>query len=88
MLTLDSPITLTPKAINSPNLCDMFEPADLERIGTECYQGYLADEQSRADQVADLILAKPSIVKRPVVEWPDGRLTIGFKAGEFLEVTP
>ena len=48
MLTLDSPITLTPKAINSPNLCDMFEPADLERIGSECYQGYLADEQSRA----------------------------------------
>lgn len=48
MLTLDSPITLTPKAINSPNLCDMFEAADLERIGTECYQGYLADEQSRA----------------------------------------
>lgn len=48
----------------------------------------LREQADRADQVADLILAKPSIVKRPVVEWPDGRLTIGFKAGEFLEVTP
>jgi len=25
-----------------------------------------------------LMLAQPSVIKRPVVEWPDGRITIGF----------
>lgn len=27
-----------------------------------------------------LMLASPSVIKRPVVEWPDGRLTVGFDA--------
>jgi arsenate reductase len=27
-----------------------------------------------------LMLAQPSVIKRPVVEWPDGRLTVGFDA--------
>jgi arsenate reductase (glutaredoxin) len=25
-----------------------------------------------------LVLRQPSVVKRPVVEWPDGRITVGF----------
>jgi len=25
-----------------------------------------------------LMLAEPSVVKRPVVEWPNGRITVGF----------
>jgi arsenate reductase (glutaredoxin) len=25
-----------------------------------------------------LVLLQPSVVKRPVVEWPDGRITVGF----------
>lgn len=25
-----------------------------------------------------LMLAQPSVIKRPVVEWPDGRITVGF----------
>ena len=25
-----------------------------------------------------LLLAQPSVIKRPVVEWPDGRITVGF----------
>ena len=30
-----------------------------------------------------LMLAQPSVIKRPVVEWPDGRITVGFTAGNF-----
>jgi len=30
-----------------------------------------------------LMLAEPSVIKRPVVRWPDGRLTLGFSASEF-----
>jgi len=25
-----------------------------------------------------LMLAEPSVIKRPVVEWPDGRISVGF----------
>lgn len=28
-----------------------------------------------------LMLSQPSIIKRPVVEWPDGTVTVGFDAG-------
>ncbi len=27
-----------------------------------------------------LMLAQPSVIKRPVVEWPDGRISAGFDA--------
>jgi Spx/MgsR family transcriptional regulator len=27
-----------------------------------------------------LMLAQPSVIKRPVVEWPDGAVTVGFDA--------
>lgn len=30
-----------------------------------------------------LMLAQPSVIKRPVVHWPDGALTVGFDAAEF-----
>jgi arsenate reductase len=26
----------------------------------------------------ELMLAQPSVIKRPVVEWPDGTVTVGF----------
>ncbi len=32
-----------------------------------------------------LMLAQPSIIKRPVVEWPDGRITVGFSAEQWAE---
>ena len=48
MLKLENPITLDAKAVGSPNLCDLFEPADLARIGTLCHEGYLRDEFSRS----------------------------------------
>lgn len=30
-----------------------------------------------------LMLAQPSVIKRPVVAWPDGAITVGFDAGDF-----
>jgi Spx/MgsR family transcriptional regulator len=30
-----------------------------------------------------LMLAQPSVIRRPVVLWPDGSLTLGFDAAEF-----
>lgn len=30
-----------------------------------------------------LMLAHPSVIKRPVVRWADGALTVGFDAAEF-----
>ena len=31
----------------------------------------------------DVMLASPSIIKRPVVEWPDGSVSVGFDAHEW-----
>jgi arsenate reductase len=30
-----------------------------------------------------LMLERSSVIKRPVVEWDDGRITVGFDAGEW-----
>ena len=30
-----------------------------------------------------LMLAQSSVIKRPVVEWPSGEVTVGFDAGEW-----
>jgi len=35
-----------------------------------------------------LVLREPSIIKRPVVRWADGRLTLGFSADEFEKSAP
>ena len=32
-----------------------------------------------------LMLAQPSVIKRPVVVWPDGSITVGFDAAEFSQ---
>jgi Spx/MgsR family transcriptional regulator len=31
-----------------------------------------------------LMLAHPSVIKRPVVRWPDGQITVGFDATQWL----
>lgn len=36
-----------------------------------------------AASAAALMLAKPSVIKRPVVVWPDGRISVGFSAEQF-----
>lgn len=48
------------------------------------------DEATRAAVVDDasataLMLQLPSVIKRPVVRWPDGRWTLGFSADAFEE---
>ena len=35
-----------------------------------------------------LVLLQPSVIKRPVVEWPDGRVTVGFTADSFAARLP
>jgi len=32
-----------------------------------------------------LMLAQPSIIKRPVVRWPDGAITVGFNAADWAQ---
>lgn len=32
---------------------------------------------------AALMQAQPSVIKRPIIEWDDGRLTVGFSAETF-----
>jgi Spx/MgsR family transcriptional regulator len=46
------------------------------------------DEATKAGVIDDasataLMMAEPSVIKRPVVRWPDGLLTLGFSASEF-----
>jgi arsenate reductase (glutaredoxin) len=31
----------------------------------------------------DLMLAQPSVIKRPVAEWPDGTVTVGFDEAQW-----
>lgn len=35
-----------------------------------------------------LMLAQPSVIKRPVVDWPDGRTSVGFDAADFAARRP
>ena len=51
------------------------------------------DEANRLAVVDDasataLMLANPSVIKRPVVVWGDGRVTVGFDATEWLDLIP
>jgi Spx/MgsR family transcriptional regulator len=39
-----------------------------------------------ADSARRLMLAHPSVVKRPVVEWPDGSITIGFDEAAWTRI--
>ena len=32
-----------------------------------------------------VMLAQSSVIKRPVVEWADGRITVGFNAAEWMQ---
>jgi arsenate reductase (glutaredoxin) len=44
---------------------------------------------AEADTTAlDLIKAQPSVVKRPVAQWPNGRVTVGFDATRWATYLP
>jgi arsenate reductase (glutaredoxin) len=38
---------------------------------------------SDAKSACELMLLQPSVIKRPVVEWDDGRITVGFDAARW-----
>ena len=49
------------------------------------------DESARAAvldaaSARTLMLAAPSVVKRPVVEWPQGRISVGFSEARFADL--
>ena len=41
-----------------------------------------------AASARSLALAQPSVIKRPVVEWPDGSVNVGFTAERFAAKLP
>lgn len=41
------------------------------------------DAVTDAASARALMLARPSLVRRPVVEWPDGRISTGFDAADW-----
>jgi Spx/MgsR family transcriptional regulator len=57
-------------------------PVLLNRRGTTWRQLDPAAQQQAEDAGGALALmqAQPSVIKRPVVEWPDGSVTVGFDA--------
>lgn len=51
------------------------------------------DESQRAQAASDagtraLLLAQPSLIKRPVVEWPGGGLSVGFDEADWRARLP
>lgn len=59
----------------------------LNRQGTTWRKLDLAVREGVTDAAAAraLMRAQPSVIKRPVVEWSNGRITVGFDAGVFAE---
>jgi arsenate reductase (glutaredoxin) len=57
----------------------------LNRQGTT-WRKLDAAEQARSatgEGARALMLAQPSVIKRPVVEWPDGTVTVGFDPAQW-----
>ncbi len=58
----------------------------LNRKGST-WRGLDAAQQAAAVDEAGavaLMRAQPSVIKRPVVQWPDGSLTVGFDSADWL----
>lgn len=59
----------------------------LNRQGTT-WRKLDADTQAAvhdAGSAAEVMKAQPSVIKRPVVEWADGRITVGFNEADWNE---
>jgi arsenate reductase-like glutaredoxin family protein len=48
----------------------------------------LQNSVTDAASAAALMQAHASVIKRPVVQWPDGRVTVGFLPQAFLDLLP
>lgn len=62
----------------------------LNRAGTSWRR---IDESRRAavvdrDSAAALMREQPTVIKRPVVQWPDGAITVGFDADDWAPRLP
>ncbi len=57
----------------------------VNRQGTTWRKLVPADQQAVVDAASAqaLMLAQPSVIKRPVVLWPSGALTVGFAADDW-----
>ena len=62
----------------------------LNRQGTTWRKLDEAVKESAVDAASAtaVMLAHASVIKRPVVQWSDGRLTVGFKAEEWERALP
>ncbi len=60
----------------------------LNRKGTTWRKLDEADRLAVTDAASAraLMLRQPSVIKRPVVEWDDGRITVGFDAARWATV--
>lgn len=59
----------------------------VNRQGTTWKKLDLATREAVVDAASAraLLLTQPSIVKRPVVEWPHGAITVGFDADDWAQ---
>lgn len=48
----------------------------------------LQNSVTNAASAAALMQAQASVIKRPVVQWPDGRITVGFAPERFANLLP
>jgi Spx/MgsR family transcriptional regulator len=57
----------------------------LNRAGSTWRKLDEAQRAAAADEAGAraLMLEQPSVIKRPVVQWPDGRLSVGFDAADW-----
>ena len=62
----------------------------LNRRGTTWRQLGAATQAAVVDaaSAAAVMRAQPSLIKRPVVEWPDGRVSVGFDAANWALALP
>jgi Spx/MgsR family transcriptional regulator len=62
----------------------------LNRKGTTWRKLDLAVQNSVGDaaSAAALMQAQASVIKRPVVQWPDDRITVGFAHQSFADLLP
>ena len=62
--------------------------AVLNRKGTTWRKLDEAEREAVVDAASArrLMLAQPSVIKRPVVEWPDGAITVGFDAQRWTQL--
>ena len=48
----------------------------------------LQNSVTNAASAAALMQAQASVIKRPVVQWPDGRISVGFTPERFASLLP